>query len=121
MEATISNTDLSKFHKADIAKTFDVDKLFRDIFDTKPLKVSSEEDNVIYFQGFYRNLPLTLVIHGYTLSFTLDDSHVSYDNHQRGTLKTRLLDKNYGTDIFVRYCGGGNIDFYSRELKIFDL
>ena len=40
MEATISNTDLSKFHKADIAKTFDVDKLFRDIFDTKPLKVS---------------------------------------------------------------------------------
>ena len=120
MGQTISNTDLSKFHQVDIASIYNVDKLFRNIFDTKPLKMSSEEDKVIYLQGFYRSLPLSLAIQGNVLYFRLDTSHQTYDNHAYGTLVTRLLDKHYGPAIFTKLGSDDTITFYSRELKIFE-
>ena len=118
MAVIINRSELRNYHVVDIASTYDLDRLFKDIFDTKPLKVSSEEDSAVYLQGFHQSLPLTIAVQGYTLYYRLYDDVVTDDRHQRERLLAMLLEKDYGTDIYLRV-GEGYIDFYSRELKIF--
>lgn len=122
MEATINNTELSKFHEFMVLSAPDVVKAIRkNLFDSKPM---SDPDNA-FMMGFYEGCPVAVKIDG-------NEVEVSFPFVESTPLLSRAQkffeNYHFGTDIFTRV-SAENVEyhqqvkatFHSRELKIFDL
>ena len=127
MEATTSNTNLSKFHKVSVLDIIKEGKILKPLFSSKVL-IDDDDTECHYFVGYFdKGCPLTISAHDNMLEiiapyldFFVDDTPLE---RITDTIKENV---NFGTDIHIHFFTNENfpneliVELYSRELKLFD-